>query len=180
MIAALAGRRIDPASPAVERFPLRLVARVRERIRHVLHEAGVTTLVSAAACGADLAALSVAEELGLRRHIVLPAPVAEFRSRSVTDRPGDWGALFDRLVAEAQRSGDLEVLAVDRQSNPFTAGNDAIVDRSLALAAAAATTVLAIAVWDGPIGGRVDYTEDFVTTAQRRGVPVRTIGIERG
>jgi hypothetical protein len=37
--------------------------------------------------------------------------------------------------------------------------------------------VLAIAVWDGPLTGRTDYTADFVEAARRRGVRVESVPI---
>jgi hypothetical protein len=32
-------------------------------------------------------------------------------------------------------------------------------------------------VWDGPLTGRTDYTEDFVNAARRRGFALETIPI---
>ena len=109
-VAALAGRRIDAPDAKEARFPLANVARVRERIAAVLRQHQVAALVASAACGADLIALDEAARLGARRRIVLPFPVDKFREKSVTDRPGDWGALYDRLVRDAAQAGDLIVL----------------------------------------------------------------------
>jgi hypothetical protein len=35
----------------------------------------------------------------------------------------------------------------------------------------------AVAIWDGPLTGHTDYTQDFVEAARQRGIPVRAIGI---
>src|SRR5450432_2011251 len=93
MIIALAGRRVDPVHAKQQRFPAasKNVEIVRERIRIILQTEGATVLVSSAACGADLLALSEAGALGLRRRVVLPYDRKEFRATSVTDRPGEWG-----------------------------------------------------------------------------------------
>ena len=80
---------------------------VRRRIVDLLAEEHTEALVCSAACGADLIALEEAERLGLRRRIVLPFSPRQFRETSVTDRPGDWGPFFDRLVEAAKVAGDL-------------------------------------------------------------------------
>src|ERR1019366_7008755 len=103
MIIALAGRRVDSADAKESRFPLRNVGIVRTRARAALKEIGATALVSSAACGADLIALSEAGKLGLRRRVVLPFERSRFRDTSVTDRPGDWGPLYDQVL-DAVRS----------------------------------------------------------------------------
>lgn len=178
MIVALAGRRIDAPHAEVERFPERCAETVRERLRAALLDAGASTLVSAAACGADLIALTAAEELGLRRHIIIPSSIEDFRAHSVVDRPGDWGPIFDRLVSEAQTTGDLEIINVpETGSAAYLKVNAEILERATIIARDAHEPLGAFAIWDGPLIGRTDYTQDFVETAQKRGVLVRSIGI---
>ena len=109
-VIALAGRRIDAPETKSTRFPLSNVPMVRERLAALLAAEHAEALVCSAACGADLIALAEAERLGLRRRIVLPFSAKRFRETSVTDRPGEWGPLYDRLIAEAQAAGDLVVL----------------------------------------------------------------------
>ena len=179
MIAALAGRRIDPANASPTRFPARSVADVQRRVMRALRAPRVSTLVCAAACGADLVALSAAAELGIRRRIVLPYAVQQFRQGSVADRPGDWGPLFDRFVAEAKRAGDLVILGLQADSKPYERTNAAILDEAQALGREASEETEAFVVWDGPLTGRVDYTHDFVLAAEEHGIPVRAIGILR-
>jgi hypothetical protein len=180
VIVALAGRRIDAPDAAISRFPLSRVPVVRDRIASALRDAGARVLVSAAACGADLIALSVAEELGLRRRIVLPSGIEAFRANSVADRPGDWTGLFDRMVAEARSSDDLELLDLRSTGGAaYLEANTAILNRALALAREVAQPLGAFAVWDGPLTGHTDYTRDFVETAGRLHIPVSAIGIQR-
>ena len=101
MIVALAGRRVDPKDQDPRRFSStpESVELVRRRIRDKLLNLQASVLVSSAACGADLLALAEAGELGLRRRIILPFDHNEFRSTSVTDRPGNWGPLYDAVLA---------------------------------------------------------------------------------
>jgi hypothetical protein len=99
MIVALAGRRVDAADAAQPRFPADRIAAVEARIDAALHDAGASTLVCAAACGADLLALEVARRKGVDAWIVLPYTVAAFRRSSVVDRGEDWGDAFDAAIA---------------------------------------------------------------------------------
>lgn len=177
MIAALAGRRIDPADALAPHFPAGSVPDVQRRIARVLRAEHVSAIVCAAACGADLTALAAAAELGIRRCIVLPYAVDVFRRESVVDRPGDWGPLFDRFVAEAQAAGDLVILGISAEREPFEQANAAILDEAQALSRAASQATAAFVVWDGPLTGRVDYTNDFALAAEQRNIPVHAIGI---
>lgn len=175
MIVALAGRRVDAAGAMPPRFPLANADVVGDRVRQLFDARGVRTLVCSAACGADLIALRVARELGLRRVVVLPFPPAEFRARSVTDRPGDWGSLFDDVVADARAAGTLVVLhepgADDAARHAYERTNAAIVERALAEGAA----VLGVAVWDRASRGAGDMTEHFVHVAGARGLAVEHV-----
>ena len=100
-IVAAAGRRIDPWDAAVPRFPSSAVRETRRRIDDTLVRHQAIALVTSAACGADLLALSSAADLRLRRRVVLPFAPALFRQTSVTDRPGEWGPVFDETTAAA-------------------------------------------------------------------------------
>lgn len=177
MIAALAGRRIDPADAPARHFPASSVADVQRRIARVLRAQHASAIVCAAACGADLTALAAAAELGIRRRIVLPTAVDVFRCESVVDRPGDWGPLFDRFVAEAEAAGDLVILGVPADRDSFEHTNAAILDEAQALSRATAEPTAAFVVWDGPLTDRVDYTNDFALAAEQRVIPVHTIAI---
>src|SRR5512132_2440642 len=99
MIIAVAGRRIDAEGASPARFPLKNVALVRQRLEEVFSRETATAVVSSGACGADLVALTAAGARGMRRRMVLPFGRDEFRTSSVIDRPGDWGPVYDRLLA---------------------------------------------------------------------------------
>src|SRR4051812_3874212 len=109
-VLALAGRRIDARNTKEPRFPHDAIPTVRRRLTDLFVKERAVALVCSAACGSDLIALEEAERLGIRRRIVLPFPPERFRETSVTDRPGNWGPVFDRIVAVAAEAGDLVVL----------------------------------------------------------------------
>ena len=180
MIASLAGRRIDAADADPERFPADLENLVAGRIATTLTSLGVTALVCAAACGADLLALDAAHRSGIETYIVLPYAIDDFRHSSVTDRGAAWGEDFDRLVGAAQASGHVRILGMNvRDPHAYEKTNEAILDEALALAGNDAAHVVALAVWDGAIAGRpdADYTAAFTDAARARGIAVRSIPI---
>jgi hypothetical protein len=175
MILALAGRRIDSADAKEPRFPPRNVERVRTRARAVLQETGASALVSSAACGADLIALSAAGQLGLRRRVVLPFERRRFRETSVTDRPGEWGPLYDRVLDAVEAVGDLVILQNGSDDEAYSAANRAILDEAVAMAKAARQPATAVLIWDGVSRGNGDLTEEFGAEARRRGLAVMEV-----
>ncbi len=190
MIVALAGRRVDASDAQAPRFPLENTAKVRRHISALLTECKATVLVCSGACGADLLALDVAGKLGLRRRIVLPFERERFRETSVTDRPGDWGDLFDRVAREVEAAGDLVVLCnLIEEEDAYATTNKVILDEALALArhedngingennsSSVEERVLAVIVWDGPKPNeRKDSTAMFAEEARKRGLKVTEI-----
>ena len=175
-VAALAGRRIDAADAASSRFPLAKTELVRGRLTALLRAEQSDALVCSAACGADLIALEAAGALGLRRRIVLPFAPERFRATSVTDRPGDWGPRFDRIIDEIRANGDLVVLGLDEGDDAaYAVANEAILSEAEALAGGEPAQVVAIIVWEGRSRGAGDLTEAFATLARARGHPVRAV-----
>ncbi len=181
MIIALAGRRIDAPDATISRFPLANADAVRERIYAFLMDRKATVLVCSAACGADLLALDAAGELGIQRHIILPFEQNRFRATSVTDRPGGWGTLFDRITREVQAAGNLVILDEGGEDDAiFATTNRVILDEALTLARRtphdkgeqSANSVLAVLVWDGQSRGEGDLTADFADEARARGLTV--------
>jgi hypothetical protein len=175
-VAALAGRRIDAADAATSRFPLANTKLVRGRLQALLRAEQSDALACSAACGGDLIALNVAGALGLRRRVVLPFVPERFRATSVTDRPGDWGPLFDRIIGAVGAKGDLVVLGLDEGDDAtYAAANDAILNEAEALAGEESAQVVAIIVWEGGSRGEGDLTEAFATLARARGHPIREV-----
>lgn len=172
MIIALAGRRVDSADATTPRFPLANVELVRTRVRAFLKDRGATALVSSAACGADLIGSSEAGHLGLRRRVILPFHRARFRETSVTDRPGEWGPLYDRVLDDVEAKGDLVILQNVSDDDAYAAANSAILDDAVDLAKKLHEPVLAVLVWDGRSRGNSDLTEEFGVQARQRGLDV--------
>jgi hypothetical protein len=172
MIIALAGRRVDSADAKEPRFPLGNLEMVRTRARAVLIEKGAIALVSSAACGADLIALSEAGQLGLRRRVVLPFGRKRFRETSVTDRPGDWGPLYDQIIDEVEALGDLVLLEKGTDNEAYSAANHVILNEALGLAKEAHKPATAVLIWDGTSRGDHDLTEEFGVEARNRGLAV--------
>ena len=184
VVIALAGRRIDASDEPARRFPLEHAPLVRERLRAVFLREPAQALVCSAACGADLMALEVAEQLGLRFRIILPTAPERFRETSVVDRPGEWGGLFDQVIGRAERAGDLVVLPLEEGSprGGYERVNAAILDEAVAIAGQAeqdgtpvVASVLAVVVWDGTPRGSTDFSAAFLLEAHRRGLRVVTI-----
>jgi len=175
-VAALAGRRIDAADAAAPRFPLANVDIVRDRLAALLGAQRIEALVCSAACGADLIALDVAGKLGLRRRVVLPFAPERFRETSVTDRPGDWGPLFDRVIGEIAATGDIVLLGLDEgDDDAYAAANDAILNEAEALAGDDPLQVVAVIAWEGGSRGQGDLTEAFATAARARNHPAHEV-----
>jgi hypothetical protein len=174
MIIALAGRRVDAVDAKQHRFPAapKNVEIVRERIRIVLQTQAASVLVSSAACGADLLALSEARALGLRCKIVLPFDREKFRATSVTDRPGEWGNLYEKVLNDVEKDGDVLVIRPTSQETAYAETNHVIVDEAISLGLELHQTVTAVLVWDRESRGEGDLTEEFGVYARNKGVPV--------
>jgi len=175
-VVVLAGRRVDAPGTTPARFPEAELERVRSAIGQWLEGMGATTLVCAAACGADLLALEVAGRLGIRRRILLPFGVAQFRASSVVDRPGAWGERYDQIVADVEARGDLLLhsYSMEGEETYFQTNLD-LLREAERIAVLADIPVLALVVWDGHSRGPQDVTAHFLAEAQHRGLPVHQI-----
>jgi hypothetical protein len=120
--------------------------------------------------------MDVAGKLGLRRLMVLPFEPKRFRETSVIDRPGDWGALFDRIIEELEATNSVIVLNTSEQpEEAYSAAGRRILDESLNIARAGSTSglrVLAVVVWDGAPHERGDSSHGFVQEARARDLSV--------
>ena len=133
---------------------------------------GHETLVCSAACGADLLALEVAGMLSWRRRVILPFGRERFRQTSVTDRPGDWGKLYDRVLDAVQDAGDLLIESVPAGRDPYTFATGRILDEAGRLAVDSGENPVAVVVWDGGAGKPGDFTGEFAALARERGMAV--------
>lgn len=172
-VAALAGRRIDAEDTKVSQFPLAMIPIVKHALSDLLLKEGVSLLICSAACGADLLALDAALEAGIRCRVILPFEPSRFRQTSVIDRPGDWGALFDRIVSFVDNKGDLIVLR-DNQSAKcaYQRANEVIIREVIA---APNPRHLAIIVWEGRPRLNDDATAEFRRLANAAGMSERIV-----
>jgi hypothetical protein len=175
-VVALAGRRVDAVDTDPPRFPLQNVPLVRKRLSEMFKAESASALVCSASCGADLLALEAGEQLGVRRRIVLPFSPERFRETSVVDRPGDWGQLFDRLVATARAVGDLIVLGDQEGDAAYAAANEAIVREACAITLSGSPRrLVAVVVWEGAARAGNDATESFRSLAATAGFEARSV-----
>jgi hypothetical protein len=179
-VIALAGRRIDAEGAQPPRFPYANAEAVRASLARTLEESATSMLIASAACGSDLLALDAASRLNIRARVVLPFAPDVFRRTSVVDRtqPAYWGALYDRLVAEARECGDLIVLDRDRDdSGAYVAANEAIIAQALLAADKAVPPArrLAVIVWEGRSRGSNDVTDHFRRMAREHGFSIKEI-----
>jgi hypothetical protein len=176
VVIALAGRRIDAAASDTARFPLQNVPLVERRLDELFAREAATALVSSAACGADLVALTVAGARSMRRSVVLPFARDRFRATSVTDRPGDWGPVYDRVLAELEPPLDLVTLeGHGKDDEAYAAANAAILHRAATLGRQFGAGVLAVLVWEGAPRPGADMTAAFGEEAQNRGWRVEQV-----
>jgi hypothetical protein len=167
-VMAVAGRRIDAPSTNAPRFPRANVAKVRRHMAGLFDSEHALAVVSSAACGTDLIALEQAERLKIRWRVILPFAAEKFRNTSVTDRGGEWGPLFDRLIATAAARGDLVVLGYDSSErdsdSAYAATNKIIIEEAKDLAAAlphGPHRLVAVIAWDGAASVGTDITDEF-------------------
>lgn len=176
MVIAVAGRRIDATDTTTPRFPLENVAIVERRLDELFERAAATALVGSAACGADLVALTVAGRRGMRRRVVLPFNRDKFRTTSVTDRPGNWGPVYDRVLADLDPTRDVVTLQGHGEGDEaYVAANEAILGEAAALARESNAEARAVLVWEGTPRGRDDVTVAFGGEARRHGWRVEEV-----
>jgi hypothetical protein len=132
-------------------------------------------LVCSAACGADQVALEAAGVMGLTRRVILPFDESRFRVTSVVDRGVEWGAPFDKMMAELRAANAVITLpggADDTAS--YAAANLTILDDAQALARVVKAAVVAVLVAEGEKayeGAEGSFAEE----AKRRGLPTVSI-----
>lgn len=166
-VACLAGRRIDPEHADPIRFPAHREPLVRGHLSRILATETVWHLVCSAACGADIIALEACASAGVSATIVLPFAAAEFRRVSVTDRPGDWGPRFDRVLARARAAGSITELSMSsKDERAFEIANEEIVSIAAGMRSG---RHLAVIVWDGEKVGEEDVTGHVRDLAVARG-----------
>ena len=177
MIVALAGRRIDATDAREIRFPIESVEKVRQELRELLRSTRPAAIVCSGANGADLVALEVAGEIGIPRTMVLPFDPVVFKSVSVTDRPGNWEDLFNRICKEIKKEGQLIILnfAVD-DKDAYEKTSIAILNQAQILAEKyASKEITGVIIWEGSVKEKEDVTNHFIREGIKRGLLIKEI-----
>jgi hypothetical protein len=164
-----AGRRVDAPDASTPRFPARNVETVRARVEEFLQQQMPSAIVASAACGADLILLQAAHMVP--RYVLLPSSPEEFRESSVTDRPGDWGAIYDEVL----QCAEVQVLKLPSGQEGYLAINDRLLDKAQALAGDLGTSVAVLVIWNQQSRGDDDVTEHFLRAARQRNFPISEI-----
>ena len=107
--------------------------------------------------------------------MILPFERSRFRETSVTDRPGDWGLLYDYILDAVEAAGDLVVLECGSDDEAYAAANRAILDEAVTLGKDVHQPVDAVLIWNGASRGDGDLTENFAVEARKRGLTVTEI-----
>lgn len=178
MIIVLAGRRIDALDAEESQFPLAIKDAVYTKILKFFQKNNITALVSSAACGADLLAQKAARKLRIKQHIILPFERKRFRKTSVTDRPSDWGELFDSICDEVEEKGNLIVLEgfENDEKKAYSAVTTEILKQAEVLQKICENEdILAVIVWEGKAKDETDETVAFSEKARARRIVVEQI-----
>lgn len=172
-VAALAGRRIDSKDSGKKRFPLTEAENVAKKLFQHFQNEKVKHLFCSAACGADIIAIEVANELGIPCTIVIPFTRKIFKKTSVLDRPGDWGDRFDRLINTVQENNKLIQLGFNPDDvTAFSKTNSWILSNALK---SELPQKLAFVVWEGQPRGNDDFTAEFLDSAHSQGFKTKSI-----
>ncbi len=147
-IIAVRGQAHRSARCRYRRFPPQMISHVKQQLLSCFSKLRPSRLVCAAAAGADLLALSVAEELRIPYTLILPTSEETFREKSVADRPGQWLAVYDAAVRRAKKLDTFHTLQLPAATMSYLRGNESILDGALACAGDA-SSVIAVAAWDG-------------------------------
>ncbi len=163
-----AGRRVDAPDAQLPRFPPSSVSEVRQRIRKLLVTQNPQAVVCSAACGADLLLLEAAGEMHIEQVVLLPSEPEAFRKSSVTDRPGNWGELYDQVLKTAQ----IEVLKLPEGQEGYLETNLKLLDRGQQMARQNGVPAEALVIWNGVARGPDDVTAHFLHEAKSRKMTV--------
>jgi len=109
----------------------------------------------------------------------LPFNRNRFRETSVTDRPGDWGGLYDQILNQIEAADDLVIVPDASGEEAYSATNRRILDEAISLSQQFHEPVIAALVWDGASRGNDDLTAAFADEARNRGLLVVEVRTDR-
>jgi hypothetical protein len=166
-----AGRRVDAPEAEAPRFPPSNVSQVSRRIEELLGKQNPQAVVCSAACGADLLLLQAAGEMHIEQVVLLPSEPEAFRKSSVTDRPGDWGKLYDQVLKTAR----VEILKLPEGQEGYLETNLKLLDRGQQIARDNGVSAEALVIWNETSRGPDDVTAHFLHAAESRKMKVSQI-----
>ena len=103
--------------------------------------------------------------------VLLPSEPETFRKSSVTDRPGNWGDLYDQVLKTAH----VEILQLPEGQEAYLETNRKLLDRGQQLARENGVTAEALVIWNGVTRGTDDVTAHFLHAAKSRKMTVLVI-----
>jgi hypothetical protein len=103
--------------------------------------------------------------------VLLPSEPEAFRESSVTDRPGNWGELYDQVLKTAR----VEILKLPEGQKGYLETNVKLLDRGQQLARENGVPAEALVIWNGSSRGQDDVTAHFVQDAKSRKMAVLEI-----
>ena len=103
--------------------------------------------------------------------MLLPASPDEFRESSVTDRPGNWGPIYDAVL----KASTVEVLSLPEGQEGYLEVNHKLLDKAQELAQGEGAPVSALVIWNRESRGDDDVTAHFLEEARRRSIKVLEI-----
>ena len=169
------GNRIDHPDRQAPRFPPDREQAVAARVSALLEAVDPLGVVTAGAAGADLLMIEGALHHDIPVHLVLPFDPEQFRRISVADQGEGWAERFDRALDHIAAHPWCSVTTLDLppDESGFRGGNEALVERALALAPG---QVLAVAVRPRNGESERSMTDDFVDRAEAAALSV--VGID--
>ena len=118
MLLVHAGNRIDSDDRAEPRFPAAQVGVVTTIIARALADLRPSSIVSAAAHGADLIILVEAQRLGIATHVVLPMSAEAFLETSVAGSHTAWEDQYRQVLETSSTSPGSSVETLDLADEP--------------------------------------------------------------
>lgn len=176
MLLAHAGNRIDAEDRPEPRFPTAQVGMVTAVIARVLGDLRPSSVVSAAANGADLIVLAEAQRLGIATHVVLPLPAEVFLETSVAGPDPKWVELYCQVLDTAGTTvgSTVESLDLAAESEWYLVANGLILERARTVARHD-EAIIALTV--RPMEGETppSAVDEFARLASEAGLTVLTL-----
>ena len=176
MLLAHAGNRIDADDRPEARFPAAQIDAVTSVIARALRDLQPSSVVSAAANGADLIILTEAQRLDIATHVVLPLPTEVFLEASVAGSHPAWVEQYRQVLDTATTSPISTVNNLDLDEDPqwYLIANGLILERARAVAR---DDEAIVALTVRPTEGETppSATDDFARLAAEAGLTVLTV-----